>query len=94
VAGGRQDYFGAVDRASGWLVGGSVDGTMSRHEVAFTAAATAGLLCSAAAALGVWLLLTDPLVVTHVVAQAATGSLLQAAVDAARHAVVSLFQAL
>jgi hypothetical protein len=69
-------------------------GTMSKHEVAFTAAATAGLLCSAAAALGVWLLLTDPLAVTSVVSQPGIGALLQAAVDAARHAVVSLFQAI
>ena len=66
---------------------------MSKQEVAFTAAATAGLLCSAVAALGVWLLLTDPLAVTSVVSQPGPGGMLHAVADAARHAVVSLFNA-
>lgn len=84
-------YLHGVGSGTGDVERGA--GIMSRHEVAFTAAATAGLLCSAVAGLGVWLLLTDPLAVTTMMAQSGPGALLAAAIEAAGHAVVSLLQA-
>lgn len=67
---------------------------MSRHEVAFTAAAAIGLFCSVVAAICVWLVLTDPVAVTSLVSQQGIVALFATLVDAARHAALALFQAL
>jgi hypothetical protein len=49
---------------------------MSKHEVAFTTAAAAGFGLALAAGAAVWMLLTNPLALTRVVAQPDTGALM------------------
>jgi hypothetical protein len=64
---------------------------MSRHDVAWTTAATAGLACAAAAALAAWTLLTDPLAVVTAVSAHDASALVDTAVNAMRAAVSALW---
>ncbi|HUR35964.1 MAG TPA: hypothetical protein VM032_19310 [Vicinamibacterales bacterium] len=65
---------------------------MSARDVAWTTAAAAGLGCAVAAALGVWLLLRDPMTVSIAMSAHDLGALASAAAGAVRDLAGALFQ--